>query len=260
MKLLMNQLSLSDATYSLANYSSLFYFSTTTLILGIVGGLYLFIDWLYHRRQHKFALLWSIGLFALYWFQVPAILASSGASFTLTDFNRFFSVAFPTAFIGAVLIYAGILSVLKPPNQKKISRYLLLWAILALAVFALYFRQTTTITTYIPLFATLFLFFLPIHILIVLVAWRWSRRKDWPKTKICSFGIALIIGSFLLAIVQDLFALYKGFSFPPEFWFLAIANSPALFFMQATGTILLLAGFFFVHRNCCGVLDGRVSS
>ena len=98
---------------------------------------------------------------------------------------------------------------------------------------------------------------MPIYVLSLAELWRWHKDPDWPKARIAYFGMAILAASFLLKLFQNFFVLYQLLKYPPEFWFVAVADSSALFIMQALGTLLLLLGFFLVHQSCCRTSDGR---
>jgi len=232
----------------------MFYFSLVTLVLGVVGAIYLLVEWLYHRRERKFALYWSIGLFLLYWFQIPAILSHASQSFTLTDFNLFFSFAFPASFIGILLIYSGILSVTRAPSQKR-NMALVIWAVIASTLFSFYFANQHIITSHTSSYILIFLFFVPLQVLILFELWRWYKKDDLLKTGAGYFGIAILASSFFIRFFLSFFALDKILKYPPSFWFVAIANSSTLFVLQVLATLLLLVGFFFVHQSCCKIVD-----
>ncbi len=232
----------------------MFYFSLATLVLGVVGALYLLLEWIHHRRERKFALYWSIGLFLLFWFQIPAILSFANQSFMLTDFNLFFSFAFPTAFIGSLLIYAGILSVTRNPSPRRKIAFIL-WVAIATILFFFYFANRNTIMNYSSTFIFILGFFLPLHILSLRELWRWRKIDNFSGVRIASFGIWILITSFIIRVFQNVFALDRLLKYPPEFWFVAIADSSTLFILQALATLLLLAGFFLVHQSCCKIVD-----
>ena len=236
-----------------------FYFSLVTLVIGVIGGLYLFIHWLRHRK-HKFSLLWAIGLFLLYWFQVPFILANAGVRFTVTNFNLFYSITLPLVFLGTILIYLGILSVSPFKNQKRVNLYLFLWFVLSALVFAYYFIFQVGYSTRLFQFGPTLVFFLPLYLLILSALWRWYRRQDFSKTKSTSIGLIAITLSILLKIGGSLIAISRMLAYPPEFWFIALTDFDTLFFLEALNTLLLLTGFFLVHKNCCRVLDGYSKS
>ncbi|OGY99492.1 MAG: hypothetical protein A2945_01385 [Candidatus Liptonbacteria bacterium RIFCSPLOWO2_01_FULL_52_25] len=235
------------------------YFSLATLLLGIAGAGYLLLEWIHHRRERRFALLWSVGLFLLFWFQIPAILSHANQSFTLTDFNIFFSFAFPISFVGNLLIYAGILSVTRPSSPRRAITFVV-WAAVATILFFFFFANQNTISSRAPTFIFIFLFFMPLHILVLVELRRWWKSQELFTTRACYLGIAVLMASYALGIFQNVFVLDRSLRFPPEFWFLAVADSSALFIMQSLGTLLLLVGFFFVHQSCCKISHNRVKS
>lgn len=236
----------------------LFYFSITTLIVGTLGSLYLLYEWLKHKRRHKFYVFWSVGLFILYLFQIPFILVNSGFHLTVTDFNAFYSVAFPLTFLGLILIYLGIRSVSPPRNPKRLKLYLFFWFVLSLLVFSFYFIvRSGYVEDYTIQFLVIFLFFIPTYFLNLFALSRWFKRKDLHKTKLASFGIIIMMLGIFSGLLQAIIAIPKILAYPPQFWFLALTEFKLLFFLQSLGVLLLLFGFLLVHRNCRGILNGK---
>ena len=84
------------------------------LALGVAASVYLVILWWQCRGKSEHAkglLFWAIGLFLMYWFQIPAVLIGSGKIITVTDFNFFFALTFPITFLALIFLYFGILQI-----------------------------------------------------------------------------------------------------------------------------------------------------
>lgn len=251
-------LSLSYAVQTFMSQNPTFYLSLAVLVIGILGGLYLFLEWLRHGRQHKFPLLWGNGLLLLYWFQIPFILVNAGVRFTITDFNFFYAFALPTTFGGLVLVYLGILSVLQPPNSKKIKFWLSLWFVACILFFFYYFViKGGIITDYSSVFIVNLLFFVPARLLILFALWEWLRLQSWEKTKMTIMGIVLMISWAIMGIAGNVFAVKRLLAYPPQFWFIALLEFKPMFLLQAISLLLLVLGFIFVHRNCFRNLNGK---
>lgn len=235
----------------LINRTPLFIFSIAVLTLGVVIGLYLLLEWFRHGRRYKFPLYWAIGLFLFYWFQIPYILANAGVRFTVTDFNLFYALTLPTIFGGLMLIYLGILSILQPPNIKKIKFWLSLWLAACFLFFFYYFViKGGVIDNHSSVFVVNLLFFVPARLLILFALWRWLRRQSWQKTKMTIFGIALMMGWAVMGIAGNVLAIKRLLAYPPQFWFIALAEFQLIFILQSTSMFLLILGFLLVHKNC----------
>jgi len=225
------------------------YFSLAPLIIGVLVSFYLFAEWLKHGRRYAFPIFWSLGLIILYLFQIPAIVSNAGLKIVLTDFNSFFSLAFPIAFFSYLLIYLGILSATKPTTYRKLYKYLLLWFALALAFYAFYFAGDKIFESRAPLYASILLFFLPLHLLTLFALLKWYRKQAWTKAWLVKSGIMLMAAATLTGVFRSLF-VFKGISlYPPHLWFIVL-SSKTIFVAQTIGLLLLVVGFIFVHRNC----------
>lgn len=226
------------------------YFSSATLILGIVIGCYFLFEWLLHKRRYKLPLFWAIGLFFLYWFLVPYILGNAGFRFTLTDFNVFYSFAFPVTFGGLILVYLGILTISPFKNQKRINRLLTMWFVLCLLVFSFYFLvRGGEQTGRSPLFITTFLFFLPLRLLILFAVWKLMTSRALRDGQRTRTGIALVAGWGIIGIIGQFLAIWKVLLYPPQFWYLALVDFKELFLLQSVSMLMLSVGFFLVHRR-----------
>ena len=230
-----------------------FYLSLATLVVGILGGVYLFVDWLRHRR-YDFSLFWSLSLFLHYWFQMPTILANLGIRFTLTDYNLFYLVAFPVVFLALILLYIGVLSIFHAV-QRKTYLLLALWFFLSVIIPTVYFGRDIQVASYLPTLATLFLFIFPIQILILVMLWKWFQGKDHLHSRASKIGVSVMIAAMFMAVIQSFLALRAILIYPPQFWFIAITEANVLFVLQSINTLLLLAGFLLAHKQCCNILN-----
>ena len=228
-----------------------FYFSLLTLALGVLGGLYFFIKWLVHHQKHQFYILWAVGLFLLYLFQMPFILANAKLSFVISDFNVFFILMFLATFLALALIYLGILSASTGVINKKLITFLFYWFFLSGLLVALYFFIDHGIgSTYIPQILVVFLFFIPIYLITLIALWRWLRSGGGKKLFSINLGIAMLMISSILGLLEVFLALQKIIHYPPQFWFIALMSFDLLFLLQDIGIILLLVGFCLIHTYC----------
>ncbi|MDE2226367.1 MAG: hypothetical protein KGJ89_00180 [Patescibacteria group bacterium] len=226
-----------------------FALSASVLAIGVIACFFFFIEWLKHKH-HKFLLYWSLGFLGIYWFQIPAILFHAGASFTLSDFNLFYSISFPLAFIGLVAIYKGIRSVgfLKPGWIK--NYHLWIWMILSLAVFGTYvYLFGSAPDNYVIEFLVVFLFFLPVYFLNMYGLIQWKRDWKAVATKTINAGIVLMFVGLLIGLSENFLALRQILMYPPQFWFLAVASSRVMYLLQSVGMVFMITGFFFTHHG-----------
>jgi hypothetical protein len=218
--------------------------SLGALLIGILGGLYFFCEWL--RHKHASAFFWALGLFCLFLFQIPAILGDAGVRFVLTQFNLFFAVSFPISFFGLIMIYFGILS-LTEPFPRNAYLVFSVWFSASLLFFTKYFFLNQTVTSHWPLYGAILLFFLPVHILNLWALFSFSIANQCPRNCPYMLGITALTLSLLCGIGRNIVLLKWFATYPPAFWFLAL-QPEILFWLQISGSVLLLAGFLLLHR------------
>jgi len=225
-----------------------FYLSLLALVLGAAGSLYLFIEWLVHKRKHQFLLLWSIGLLLQYLFQIPVILFNLGKGFILTDFNAFFSLTLSLSFLGLLLVYLGILYAIG--RARKTHIHLVVWFALIAILYSFVFYDYRIFTSDTPMLITAFLFYIPLYVLILYALWKWYRKDDWIKTRITTVGIIMLAIATVIGIVKSFVFLWGGLVYPPSFWFVPSSSSCFVFVSQSLEVISFVLGFLFVHKNC----------
>lgn len=140
----------------------MFYISLSILAIEILGGLYLLSDWLRHKRRYAFMFFGAIGLLLLDWFQIPTILALSGKHIVYNSFNPLFSVSMPLAFLGYIMIYAGIRLVGCMRTNKTAYLFLFLWFLAAVAFYSSQFIGSHTVRTSAWLLAQMVFFLVPV--------------------------------------------------------------------------------------------------
>ncbi len=225
-----------------------FYLSLLALVLGTAGSVYLFIEWIVHKRKYQFLLLWSIGLLLQYLFQIPAILSNLGKGFILTDFNAFFSLTLSLSFLGLLLIYLGILYAIG--RARKTHRRLVIWFGIIAILYSFMFYDHRIFTSDTPTLITAFLFYLPLYGLILHALWKWHRQQDWIKTRLTTVGILMLAIAAAIGIVKSYVFLWGGLAYPPAFWFIPSSSSQPMFVLQSLEIISFVLGFLCVHRNC----------
>ena len=63
-------------------------------------------------------------------------------------------------------------------------------------------------------------------------------------------GIVLMMGWAVMGIVGNVLAIKRLLAYPPQFWFIALAQFELMFLLQSVSMLLLILGFLFVHKNC----------
>ncbi len=221
-----------------------YYITLGTVVFGILGGIFFLFDWFRHKRRHPFLLLWAIGFFLLFGFQVPMIKGNEGAELTLTDFNNFFAIMFPLSMLALVLIYAGLESVRGVFSRRK-KWFAFLFIAAATAAFeADFLLNAGVLQNYIFMFATLFIFHAPIEFLIARSAWRLRNG-----TEISRAGAAIMAMGGIFGMAQDFLVAYKVWTYPPAFWFTALMQFTLLHTVQILSVLCLLVGAILVHRR-----------
>lgn len=220
------------------------------LALGILTSAYFIVWWLKHRdgRRVNALVSWAFALFLMYWFQIPAILVGFGKSIIVTDFNLVFTITFPIVLLALILIYIGILQISGTKLGKKQKIALSVWFLSSIIFFGYYFILNEGIiqTYFFPLGANI-AFYLVIRILIIVALIRLLYRVEM-RTLYGMLGAGALIIEGLLGIARNFFIIDKVLTFPPQLWYFHIVKSQFIFVTQAMSIILLVIGFYFLHR------------
>lgn len=229
-------------------FNAEFIFSASSLILGVMAGIYLFYIWLRDNRKHSFVILWALALFIFYWFKVPTILLSTGLTVTLADYSLFLIVSLSAFFLAHVFIYFGIHSILPLEKQKKINRYILYWSTL-LVLFLVFHLFDIGGFARVPIWISNVLFYMPLQAIVLHSLIRWHRSKDILVSRVGSIGVKLMMGAFVLLIVTSFIYVYQILTYGQGLWFVAVTSSYFNSFLQSLSVILLLAGMVMVHKD-----------
>ena len=219
------------------------------LTLGVTTSVYFFAWWVRHKDgRHTYSLLsWAFALFLLFWFQIPAILARLGEGITVTDFNLFFTLTFPITFLALLLVYIGILQISGIELGKKQKIALSVWFLSAVAFFVYHFiLNKGIIQAYLLPLGGNILFYAVIRILIILTVIRLLSRAEM-KTAYGFVGAGAIVVEGILGLARNFFIIKQVLIYPPQFWYLQIAQSQFFFVTQTVSIILLVIGFYFLH-------------
>lgn len=218
--------------------------------LGVITSVYFAIWWWRHRdgAHARSLLFWAIGLFLMFWFQVPAILVGLGKVITVTDFNLFFSLTFPITFLALMLFYLGVLQISEFNLSRKRKILLFSWFALAVAFFAYNFiLNKGVVSTYLLPLAGNIAFYLPIRVMIFVVAIKLLFRPE-IRTVSGMMGIIGVAGESILGLTRNLFIIDRVLRYPPQFWYMVISDSRFFLVTQTLSIIILAFGFFFLHR------------
>jgi hypothetical protein len=232
----------------LLSFDPFFYTSLAVLVLGVAGSMYLFAEWLRHGRRHAFLLFWAAGLALLDWFLIPTVLAGTGEHMVLTDFNPLFSVSFPLTFLGLVLVYVGIRSLMRASLRRATYVSLFIWFLVSLVYFAFLFRDAQTIHSRASTLAAIALFFLPVQVMNLSAFWKAYNRKELFAAAMSKLGIALMIISMVVGVAGSFFAVHDILVYPPAFA-VVVLFSPSWLIAEAGGVALLVAGFALIQRE-----------
>jgi hypothetical protein len=184
----------------------------------------------------------------MYWFQVPVILTNLGKVITVTDFNLFFALTLPINFLALVLIYWGSIEVLGSRLKPKSRKLLIGWFLFAVVFFVYHFiARKGVIEVYsLPIVGN-FLLYVPLNSIIIITFVRWFSRSS-VKTMNGVLGGTAIMGACVLGIVRNVMIIKNIFAYPPQFWYVVLTSAKAFFVLQTVSILLLVTGFFLLHR------------
>lgn len=234
-----------DLTLLLATPLSFSYF--VVFCLGLLTGVAFFIDWLFGRPGRVFMLPWAFGLLLLHWLQLPAVLASSGSLVYVSEINNFITFTFPLAFIGMVLIYAGMMSIAPPRHRHTFDALIILELAIALLVYLVsLLTNSGAQSNFVLVVVTNLLFFIPMYLLLLLSAWQWHQRLD-ASVRIGHIGLLFLMGWALAGIINHALLLPRLLAYPQQFWFVAYVSYQLLYFMEAVSVPMLLVGLLLLR-------------
>ena len=226
------------------------FLSLTGLAFGLCCSLFLFYEWLKHRREQRFLLLWSISLTLFYIFLIPFIQVNFGETIVLADWNNFFISTIPLIFLGWVFFYSGIIQIKTSTTGEKSTKLTVLLSFWVLASFIFYsFRFSSIEYGKLLSIIGIFIFFIAIHIFILYALWNWFKLERWKKIRGLNTGIIFIAGAITVSIARYLLVLNSLTRLPRDFWFLSIASFDIVFILRSVVVILLAIGIVLVHKH-----------
>lgn len=225
------------------------YLSISGLVVGLGFSIYLFYEWLKHRRKQPHLLLWAVGLALFYIFLIPFILANFGESIILTEWINFLTYTIPLIFLGWVFVYWGIAQMkfsATGTKSPKLTISLTLWVIASFIFY--YFRFSSTEYGKVLSIIGILAFFITIHILILSALRKWFKAERRQKNMLIDVGIIFITVAIVFSIVRYLIVLSRLIQLPQAFYFLSIANFDIVFILRSIVIILLAIGFVLVCK------------
>lgn len=217
--------------------------------VGIGVGLLGLVDWGMHHRGGRTLLYWAIGLLLLHWIQLPVIIARSGVHVFLADMNTFIAFAFPAAFAGLLLVYLGVLECAPVQPSRRLSVWVAVELTVAIGVYTVaLFTANVAHSNFVLLLVTNVLLYLPLHVLVFSLVWRWWSAK-WRQRRVVTIGLLLFGGWSVFGIVNHLLVMLKLFAYPQEFWFVAITNYQLLYALEMARVPLLILGLVLLRKH-----------
>lgn len=229
--------------------SVLFQVFLATLLFGVIGGIYFLREWITHDHKYRFLLFWAAGLFIMYWFRIPSILAHAGVRFTVTSFDWFFVLSFSMYYLGPLLMFMGIGAVAPLARQERLTRWAWIWFALLVVFFLLHFFGPSMIGRYLPMWISTLFFFLPMQLLLFGSTWKWGCRKDRNRSTRGAVGLLFIMTAPAFLVVCSLLYLTDLLAYPPSFWFVAVTQSPFVPILQSISTAFFVLGFMLAHKD-----------
>lgn len=227
-----------------------FFISIFTLVAGFVGGFFLLIEWLRHRRRHSFVLMWSFALLLLNWFQIPNLFYTVGLKITYTDFNSLFLWSTQFNFLAYLFIFFGIRLISNNPFKRK-SSYLfpVLWFAGGLLYYYFLYNGNRPIQSPWQIVGGLVFFFIPIHVLILKLLVGACHNKTQSLGNRTRLGLRFIMLMSVSALARYIFMIYYSFIYPPSLA-LPLARASSFYVLtQAFGILILVVGFFLLHKE-----------
>lgn len=225
------------------------WFPLLAFVSGLVSSSYFFLVWKKNRGRPHYLLLWALGLFLMYWFQVPIILTNLGVLVTVTDFNFFFAITLPITFLALALMYRGVAEALG--TRLSPQRRALLWAWFAFAAifFSYHFiARKGVIEVYsLPTVGNLF-FYIPLYFIIIVTTARWLLYASIRTASGVVGAIAVIVAS-ALGIIRNFIIIENVLVYPPQFWYVVLTSTREFFALQTASIILFVLGFLLLHRR-----------
>jgi hypothetical protein len=159
-------------------------------------------------------------------------------------------LALAANFIGLVLIYLGLTSVLGKPKKAPVISVLTAWWLFCLIGLTLnLFAPLSVVKDRAILFSVAFIFFIPIRLLIfTALSFVWTkeyfnnRRNAFIGAVLVQISVAFNLANYAMSIRDMLF-------YPKNFWFIAIVDDKLVLFLGILASIFLVCGMFYVFKS-----------
>lgn len=227
------------------------YLSLVGLGLGISASVYLFLDWLFHKRKQFHVLLWSLAIICFYIFLTPFILVEFGVGITLPDWLTFLTNTVPLIFVGWVFVYWGIVKTSADITREKIRHLksiLVLWSILAFVFYAVRFSMTQYARGLSVM--GIAIFFLAIHFMILRTTYKLFTISRGIRQKMrMAWGTGLIAAATLISTYRYFVVMNDLANLPKELWFISISSFDNNFALRGLIVVFLATGFVLIQNS-----------
>lgn len=239
-----------------------FYLTLVAILSAVGAGVYFLLHWRLNKR-HDFSLLWGLGFIFIYLFQIPRLLSNAGLRFVLSDAGLFIGFSLTVAFLGWILIYFGLRMVRRNGLDRKRIYFLALWVVIHQVFHLWLFLSGGVSGIYAGLPYNVFLFIIPIHVLIGVELWRCRRyakaHHDVPDVK-GAFGMSLALSGVIFGVAHLILAVVRTSSYSSALAFFGLGQDNLWLALQTVTILMLTAGFVLMHEVCCEALSAERDS
>lgn len=230
-------------------FSLAFILSFISLAFGVGSGVFFFLLWKESNYKNGFLLSSAIGIFLMYLFQVPFILANGGVSFVQTRFNFYFLFAFFANFFGLLLLFLAAKKILGSSSLKRIMAVLAGWYLfLGFCVFNNWFAYGL-LKERLPLLIGAFLVFIPLRLIIFTsLTHVWS--KNFRQAQKTAFWAGILFQTaVLINLVNYFITTKKILYYPKDFWFIAIVDDKTILLSGIFASMILVISLFKIFHS-----------
>lgn len=222
----------------------LFYLAVGVLIIGALAGVQALIERFATHRKHRALGRLVLGLLFVTQTSILVAIANSGATIKLDGFNLYLGCSFLLSFIGFLLMYDAVRSLIGYSTHRKL---LIAWACSLGLFFLLYFGlgDGLPMRAIWNLPAILFAFF-PIHAMLFVLSFKWVSDGTYPLLR---WGAGLMALASFFFIARDIDYVAKLLVYPSHFWVIVYFSESFLLLLQLLGIFFLSAESILIHRH-----------
>ncbi len=230
-------------------FSLAFILSFISLAFGIGSGVFFFLLWKESSYKNGFLLSSAIGIFLMYLFQVPFILANAGVSFVQTRFNFYFLFAFFANFSGLVLLFWAATKVLGSSGRRRIAVALTAWFVfVCLSILNNWFSYGL-LKERLPLLVGAFFIFIPLRLIIFASLIHIWSKKLWQTQKTAFWAGILFQTAVLIHLINYFVSIKKILYYPKNFWFIAIVDDKIILVSGIIASVILVISLFKIFQS-----------